>query len=116
MATENKIEIIEELDGDEKTGVEMERQSAEDDVFRPWDPTKIRVDPKTYSLRNIIDMIRGDDLELAPDFQRKKVWGPIQKSRLIESILLRIPLLVLVYHSLYQHRAQLLCHLHLPHA
>jgi hypothetical protein len=92
MATENKIEIIEELDGDEKTGVEMERQSAEDDVFRPWDPTKIRVDPKTYSLRNIIDMIRGDDLELAPDFQRKKVWGPIQKSRLIESILLRIPL------------------------
>ena len=89
--TEQK-EIIEELDGDEKTGVELERQGDEDDVVRPWDPTTIRVDPKTYSLRNIIDMIRDNDLELAPDFQRKKVWGDVQKSRLIESILIRIPL------------------------
>jgi hypothetical protein len=37
-------------------------------------------------------MVKEGDLELAPDFQRKKVWGPVQKSRLIESILLRIPL------------------------
>ena len=86
------MDIIEELDGDEQTGVEMERQGEEVDVIRPWDPTAIRVDTKTYSLRNIIDMIRDNDLELAPDFQRKKVWGPIQKSRLIESILIRIPL------------------------
>src|SRR5690349_14955339 len=92
MAKARNDEIIEELDGDERTGVEMERQSVEDDVVRPWDPTAIRVDPKTYSLRNIIDMIRDKDLELAPDFQRKKVWGEVQKSRLIESILIRIPL------------------------
>ncbi len=90
--TIGELDIIEELDGDERTGVEMERQGEEVDVVRPWDPTAIRVDPKTYSLRNIVDMIRDNDLELAPDFQRKKVWGPIQKSRLIESILIRIPL------------------------
>ncbi len=93
--TDNKLEIIEEIDGDEQTGVELERhidETEESDVIRPWDPTTIRVDTKPYSLRNIVDMIHEGDLELAPDFQRKKVWGPVQKSRLIESILLRIPL------------------------
>jgi hypothetical protein len=92
---DKKIEIIEELDGDEQTGVELEREAEENeerDVVRPWDPTMIRVDPKTYSMRNIIDMINENELELAPGFQRKKVWKDVQKSRLIESILLRIPL------------------------
>jgi hypothetical protein len=37
-------------------------------------------------------MIDEGDLELAPDFQRLKVWTALQKSRLIESVLLRIPL------------------------
>jgi len=93
--TDKKLEIIEEIDGDEQTGVELERHvddAEESDVIRPWDPTTIRVDTKPYSLRNIVDMIKEGDLELAPDFQRKKVWGPVQKSRLVESILLRIPL------------------------
>jgi hypothetical protein len=90
--SEIEDEIIEELDGYEKTGVEMERPEEEGDVERPWDPTKIRVDPRVFSLRQIVDMIDEEELELAPDFQRKKVWGAIQKSRLIESVLLRIPL------------------------
>ncbi len=37
-------------------------------------------------------MVRNRDLDLAPDFQRNEVWKPLQKSRLIESILLQIPL------------------------
>ena len=36
--------------------------------------------------------INEKGLDLAPDFQRQKVWKQPQKSRLIESILLRIPL------------------------
>jgi len=45
-----------------------------------------------FSLRNVLDMIDDGDLDLNPDFQRLRVWSPPQKSRLIESILLRIPL------------------------
>lgn len=93
--SESEDSIVEERDGYEGTGVELERideSSDEIDIERPWDPTKIRVDPKFYSLRQIVDMVDEGDLELAPDFQRKKVWGPIQRSRLIESILIRIPL------------------------
>lgn len=73
------------------TGVEVEPQ--EDLVItEPWDPDKIRVTPRNYSLRNILDMIDEKSLDLAPDFQRRLVWKLPQKSRLIESILLQIPL------------------------
>lgn len=59
---------------------------------KPWDPEKIRVTTKTFSLRHILDMIDNRDLDLAPDFQRKFVWRSKQKSRLIESLFLQIPM------------------------
>jgi uncharacterized protein with ParB-like and HNH nuclease domain len=37
-------------------------------------------------------MIDDGYIDLSPDFQRNFVWNPFQKSRLIESVLLRIPL------------------------
>jgi len=74
------------------TGIEYEEPGAESVPTKPYDPEQIRVDPKTFSLRQILDMIDDGDLELAPDFQRLKVWTAVQKSRLIESVLLRIPL------------------------
>lgn len=73
------------------TGVEVELD-ADDNIRRPWDPELIRVATKNFSIRNVLDMIDAEDIELAPDFQRNKVWKPRQKSRLIESLLLQIPL------------------------
>lgn len=87
-----KDTIIEEHEENEATGVEAELDGDGGASTKPYDPTKIRVDPKTFSLRQIIDMIDDEDLDLAPDFQRNKVWKAREKSRLIESILLRIPL------------------------
>lgn len=83
--------IIEEYEENDPTGVEYEEADGTN-TDKPYDPTKIRVDPKTFSLRQIVDMIDDGDLDLAPDFQRNKVWKMREKSRLIESILLRIPL------------------------
>lgn len=62
------------------------------DAVKPYNPDKIRVEQKTFSLRQIFDMIKSGDLDLNPDFQRNLVWDNFRKSRLIESILLRIPL------------------------
>lgn len=80
---------------DAALGIE-ESESEEDDEIgnstNPYDPDKIRVDNKTFSLRQIYDMILSEDIDLSPDFQRKLVWDKKRKSRLIESILLRIPL------------------------
>lgn len=83
-------DVIEEHDGNVATGVEAE--DVEGQEPQPWDPERIRVVTKHYTLREITDMINEGELELAPDFQRNAVWGPKQKGRLIESVLLRIPL------------------------
>lgn len=61
-------------------------------ISRPWDPTDIRITTKTFSLREIFLQIMEDELDLAPDFQRAFVWKDAQQVRLIESILLGIPL------------------------
>ncbi len=58
----------------------------------PYDPEKIKIHSKAFNLRLISDMIDDGDIDLAPDFQRNFVWNSLQKSSLIESILLRIPL------------------------
>ena len=58
----------------------------------PWDPEKIRITTKHFSLREVVDQINDRDIDLSPDFQRDYVWNNQQKIRLIESILLGIPL------------------------
>jgi len=79
-----ETKIVEEYDANEATGVEAELGAEEgSSTSKPYDPRKIRVDPKTFSLRQIIDMIEHGDLDLAPDFQRKKVWKVREKCRLI---------------------------------
>ncbi len=67
-------------------------ETEEEDDESPYDPDKIRVDTKNFSLHQIYDMINRGDINLTPDFQRNLVWDNQRKSRLIESILMRIPL------------------------
>lgn len=63
-----------------------------DAVVKPWDPSKIRITTKQFSLRDVVTQIADKELDLAPDFQRDYVWKQRQRTRLIESILLGIPL------------------------
>ncbi|GAA3409082.1 DUF262 domain-containing protein [Streptosporangium vulgare] len=75
------------------TGIEVEDSgSVEEVIHRPWNPEQIRVTTSAFSLRNILDQIDERSLELAPDFQRGRVWRTDQKSLLVESLLLQIPL------------------------
>ncbi|WP_035921782.1 DUF262 domain-containing protein [Frankia sp. QA3] len=83
---------IVEHEGNVALDVEEEQDSEFQDVDRPWKPESIRVATKTFSLRNMLDAIDEGSLDLAPDFQRLQVWKPVQKARLIESVLLQIPL------------------------
>jgi len=59
---------------------------------KPWNTAKIRITTKTFSLREVVDQIRDEDIDLSPDFQREYVWKRRQRTRLVESILLGIPL------------------------
>lgn len=75
---------MEEFQGNDATGLEYDPESEPKTIIRPYDPRQIRVDPKVYSLHQILDMIDEKELDLAPDFQRRFVWQAKQKSLLIE--------------------------------
>ena len=60
--------------------------------IKPWDPKLIRINTKSFTLREVVDQIQDEDIDLSPDFQREFVWKARQRTRLVESILLGIPL------------------------
>ena len=92
-ALQAEDEVREEYFESFATGVEVENQDPlPSEEPEPWDPEKIRIHTKHYSLRQVVDMIAEGDIDLAPDFQRQYVWKPPQRSGLIESLLLGIPL------------------------
>lgn len=81
------LEVIEA----EKSGADSYFEN-NDTELNPYDPEKIKVRSDKIPITLIAQMIDNNDIDLNPDFQRHLVWNSHQKSRLIESILLRIPL------------------------
>lgn len=64
---------------------------------KPYNPELIDVREAPISVFQAGTMIAENDINLSPDFQRNVVWDAKRKSRLIESILLRIPLPVFYF-------------------
>ena len=63
------------------------------DIQEPFNPTEIRIAQRPSSLDNLIDRLKHGELDLSPDFQRQKdLWNDGAQSRLIESLLIRIPI------------------------
>ncbi len=66
----------------------------EDNTF-PFNPKKIDIDTKTVYLGMIIQRLKASppEIDLYPSFQRNnRLWNNTKQSRLIESILVRVPL------------------------
>lgn len=62
-------------------------------IVEPFDPAQIKISRKIVPINLIVDRIGYNEIDLQPEFQRKaRIWDKTRKSRLIESILLRIPL------------------------
>lgn len=89
------LDTIEALQQGSDLSAENIPQDIED--LKPYDPDLIRVETTTMSLRQVSDMIKDGDINLSPDFQRNAIWDNQRKCRLIESILLRIPLPVFYF-------------------
>lgn len=83
-------------------GIEMLEEDVEPDVtayscegerIRPFDPSKINITMKPLTLDALLKRIENDEIEFDASFQRKAgLWNKRQKSQLIESVFLRIPL------------------------
>ena len=62
-------------------------------IQEPFNPTEIRIAQRPLSLDNLVNRLKHGELDLSPDFQRKMgIWDDGAQSRLIESLLIRIPI------------------------
>ena len=83
-------------------GISMIQDDVEPDVtayacegekIRSFDPSKIDITMKPLTLDSLLKRIQKGEIEFDSSFQRKAgLWNKKQKSQLIESIFLRIPL------------------------
>ncbi|AQS67009.1 DUF262 domain-containing protein [Streptomyces pactum] len=81
------------------TGVELELpddeegEDGDDDSSAPFQPDSIRIRTQTTTVDLLLSRLREGMIDLAPDFQRRAgIWSDRRQSRLIESLLLRIPI------------------------
>ncbi|MCX4844635.1 DUF262 domain-containing protein [Streptomyces sp. NBC_00893] len=86
------------------TGVELELPADEEDEERgdyrdedgisaPFRPENIRIQTQITTPELLLSRLEQGLLDLAPDFQRRSgIWSDRAQSRLIESLLLRIPI------------------------
>lgn len=65
-------------------------------------PRRIIVQPYDFSVQDLVDKIKTNDIDLKPEYQRNYVWATNddkenKRSRLIESLLLNIPIPVIYF-------------------
>ena len=73
-------------------GVEVEKEEESLSIEHPFNPEKISIATKSPTIDLIVSRIKENEIDLEPDFQREQMWDNVRKSRLIESLLLRIPI------------------------
>lgn len=79
---------------DTDDGVDPEPEDSDDiEIHRPFNPEQIKVRTNNILVDHLVSRIRHNEIDLSPDFQRMRgIWSDARKSRLIESLLLRIPI------------------------
>ena len=86
------------LDRLEQKGIIVIRDSDEDyenaasdvDNFIPAD---VNISQRPMNVYNLMERLENEEINLAPEFQRNEnLWSPEQQTRLIESLMLKIPI------------------------
>ena len=72
----------------EEDGLSLEQELP----VEPFNPKDIVIEVKPVTIETVLRRLKQKTLKLAPDFQRDNVWDPARKSRLIESLMLNIPI------------------------
>lgn len=94
--TEETISYV--VDRLEQKGIIVIRDSDEDyenaasdvDNFIPAD---VNISQRPMNVYNLMERLENEEINLAPEFQRNEnLWSPEQQTRLIESLMLKIPI------------------------
>jgi len=95
---------------EDKDGFEIEDagdSSEQEGQEKPFDPKKVDVSITTPNLGVLIERLRHKEIDLMPGFQRSgDLWSPQAQSRLIESILIRLPIPAFYFDALVEDKWQ----------
>ncbi|MFY7798737.1 MAG: DUF262 domain-containing protein [Dolichospermum sp.] len=84
---------MELLDQEDDLENEFKFEDDDDENLEPFDPTKIRIKTRLMTMDVLLRRIEHDEIDLDTEFYRKSdIWTIKAKSRLIESLLIRIPI------------------------
>ncbi|SFV72457.1 DUF262 domain-containing protein [Desulfovibrio piger] len=68
-------------------------EEKEERITQPFDTRAIRIESKSGNMNTLLSRLENDEIDLAPDFQRLGgIWNKTSQSRLMESLMLRIPI------------------------
>lgn len=63
------------------------------EITKPFNPKDVDIVSQTMVISNIVEQLKYGDILLEPDFQRHPdLWNSTQQSRLVESLIIRIPI------------------------
>ncbi|WP_285828047.1 DUF262 domain-containing protein [Bacteroides acidifaciens] len=92
MNYDENMSLFQKETKDEADRIEEEIQGNEP-ISVPFDPNLIRIRRDPFTLGELIDKIEYNEVNFKTSFQRKSdLWDATKQSRLIESVLLRLPL------------------------
>jgi len=76
----------------DESAATVEKEDIDTSEF-PFDPSRIDITTQITSVYNVVDQLKSGEIDLSPDFQRHpNLWKSGRQSRLIESLILGIPL------------------------
>jgi hypothetical protein len=79
-------------DAEDQIELENEGEEAEAPAVNHGEERKIFTSSSDPTIKDLHDRYKDGELDLQPDFQRQFVWDKVRSSRLIESVLLGVPL------------------------
>ena len=84
---------MKEVEKDKPDIEDEDTSSGGNPIIHPFKPNEIEIETPPFTVGYLIDKIEHGEINMNTDFQREgNLWTPEQQSRLIESILLGLPL------------------------
>ena len=71
----------------------------EEPLTAPPHRPRLHLHKADFTVNSLVDKIERKKLNLRPAYQREYVWGRVAASRLIESLLLNVPIPTLFFHE-----------------
>lgn len=87
MVQVSELEAV--MDGSDTSTLPEEKENR---IIQSFDTRAIRIDSRSGTLNTLLARLENDEIDLAPNFQRQAgIWNERDQSRLMESLMLRIP-------------------------